>query len=106
MNATLGGKSNADGVETFYWGEDVDGLNIFAQKVYKSITSKLNIRDRGIECESYQVLRNSKSPAILIETGFLTSDEEEKKLLDENYQDQLAKSIADGIVEYINERAK
>lgn len=105
-NATPDGKSNADGVETFYWSEDGEESNILAQKVHESITSKLNVRDRGIKRENYQVLKNSKSPSILIETGFLTNDEEEKNLLDENYQSQLAKAIANGIVEYIKESSK
>ena len=52
---------------------------------------------------NYQVLKNSKLPSILIETGFLTNDEEEKNLIDENYQSQLARAIAEGIVEYMEE---
>lgn len=102
-NATPDGKSNADGVETFYWSEDGEESKILAQKVHESIISKLNIRDRGIMRGNYQVLKNSKLPSILIETGFLTNDEEEKNLLDKNYQVQLAKAIAKGIVEYIKE---
>lgn len=102
-NATPDGKSNADGVETFYWREDGEQSKMLAQKVHESITSNLSVRDRGIKRENYQVLRNSKSPSILIETGFLTSNEEEKRLLDEDYQAQLAKYIADGIIKYIEE---
>ena len=102
-NATPDGKSNAEGVETFYWREDGEQSSKLAQKVHESITSNLNVRDRGVKRESYKVLRNSTSPSILIETGFLTSDEEEKNLLDENYQDQLAKAIAKGIIAYIED---
>lgn len=105
-NATPDGKSNADGIETFYWSENRNGSNILAQKVHQSITSELNVRDRGIKRADYQVLKNSKIPSILIETGFLTNDEEEQNLLDENYQLQLARAIAKGIVEYTEKSSK
>lgn len=105
-NATPDGKSNADGAETFYWSENGEESKILAQKVHESIIAELNVRDRGIKCENYQVLKNSKLPSILIETGFLTHDEEEKNLLDDKYQTQLAKAIARGIIEYIEEISK
>lgn len=75
-NATPDGKANADGVETFYWSKDGEQSKLLAQKVHESIVAELNVRDRGMKCENYQVLKNSKLPSILIETGFLTNDKE------------------------------
>ena len=37
-------------------------------------------------------------PAILIELGFITNDEEVRKLVENEYQQKLGKAIADGII--------
>lgn len=46
------------------------------------------------------LLKQAKLPAILIECGFLSNSREEKLLLDEDYQKQVAWSIYCGIVQY------
>ena len=45
-------------------------------------------------------------PAVLVECGFLTNDEELKKLKDEEYQKDLAEGITQGILTYIDENMK
>jgi N-acetylmuramoyl-L-alanine amidase len=39
-------------------------------------------------------------PSILVETAFISNPEEEKRLNDEPYQDQLARAILAGIKRY------
>ncbi len=43
-------------------------------------------------------------PAALIECGFLTNPEEEKKLLSDSYQNKLAEGIAQGILSYLDNK--
>jgi len=40
------------------------------------------------------------SPAVLIEGGFITNKDELSKLASEDYRDQLAAAVADGILRY------
>ena len=40
------------------------------------------------------------SPAVLIEGGFLTNKEDISKLATEDYRDQIAAAVADGILRY------
>jgi len=40
------------------------------------------------------------SPAVLIEAGFITNKDELTKLASEDYRDQLAAAVADGILRY------
>ena len=47
----------------------------------------------------YCVLRG-KTPAALVECGFISNPKEEKQLLDEEYQRRIAQAIAKGIYEY------
>jgi len=46
------------------------------------------------------VLKAPDIPSILIETAFISNPEEEAKLLDEGYQNQLAEAIVKGIRRY------
>ena len=46
------------------------------------------------------VIANVTSPAVLIEGGFLTNKEDISKLASEDYRDQIAAAVADGILRY------
>jgi N-acetylmuramoyl-L-alanine amidase len=47
---------------------------------------------------------NSTIPTILIECGFLSNNEEEKKLITDDYQEKIAWAIYTGLVKYFNEQ--
>jgi len=57
----------------------------------------IKTRQKGI-----WVLNNVKSPAVLIETGFMTDKSDLKKLKDAAYQKQMAESILQGINNYLS----
>ncbi len=40
------------------------------------------------------------SPAVLVEGGFLTNKEDISKLASDDYRDQIAAAVADGILRY------
>ena len=45
-------------------------------------------------------------PSVLVEAGFISNKEEEKKLSDSSYQNQMAEGIAQGILRYIDSKHK
>ncbi|MSQ89054.1 MAG: N-acetylmuramoyl-L-alanine amidase [Betaproteobacteria bacterium] len=53
-----------------------------------------------VEQASFAVLKSPDVPSILVETAFISNPEEEKRLNDEGYQDQLARAILRGIKRY------
>jgi len=53
-----------------------------------------------VEQASFAVLKSPDVPSILVETAFISNPEEEKRLNDEAYQDQLARAILGGIKRY------
>lgn len=53
-----------------------------------------------IEFANFEVLRNSDMPAMLVETGFISNAEEEKRLFDPNHQRKVAAAVLDGIQSY------
>lgn len=86
--------------------EKNDGSYELAKQIQETITSYIDVRDRGVKPERFQVLLQSKMPAVLIECGFLSNDEEAKKLKDEAYQESLAEGIAQGILTYLDTNSK
>lgn len=61
-------------------------------------------RDLGIKQALFYVLLGAKMPAILVETGFITHPQDEKRLSDAEYQATLAGALADGIGRFVSER--
>ena len=53
-----------------------------------------------IEFANFEVLRNSDMPAMLVETGFISNAEEEKRLFDPNHQRKVATAVLNGIQAY------
>ncbi len=54
----------------------------------------------SVEQAGFAVLKAPDIPSILIETAFISNPEEEAKLLDEGYQNQIADAIVKGIKRY------
>jgi len=54
-----------------------------------------------VEQASFAVLKSPDVPSILVETAFISNPEEEKRLNDEAYQDQLARALLSGIKRYL-----
>ena len=53
-----------------------------------------------IEFANFEVLRNSDMPAMLVETGFISNPDEEKRLFDPAHQRKVASAVLDGIQSY------
>ena len=47
------------------------------------------------------MLKNTKVPTIIVECGFLTNPEEAEKLTQEDYQEQIAQAICEGIIKWL-----
>lgn len=62
-------------------------------------TQKQNL---GVKQAPFYVLVGATMPAILVETGFLSNDDDASKLKSSAYRKKVAKGIYDGIKEYIS----
>jgi len=54
----------------------------------------------NVEYANFSVLRNADMPAMLVETGFISNPEEERRLLDPAHQRRLASAVLNGINTY------
>jgi N-acetylmuramoyl-L-alanine amidase len=89
---------DVSGTETYYYDEESLPL---ATVLHRHVVEAAGFRDRGVKQESYFVLRETTMPAALIEVGYLTNPQDEQRMWEEDFQRQVAASIAEGIKEYI-----
>lgn len=80
-----------------------------ASLVQKSLVTQLtreysDIKDLGNKEALFYVLLGAKMPSILVETAFLSHPEEEKRLASEEYQEDVAKAIAQGVEDFLGDR--
>ncbi len=78
-----------------------------ASSVHKSIRPVVknhHLMDRGVKSGLFYVLALSKRPGLLIEAGFVSNQDELKKINQEKYLDDLAKAIADGVLGFIRNK--
>jgi N-acetylmuramoyl-L-alanine amidase len=55
-----------------------------------------------VEQAGFAVLKSPDTPSILVETAFISNPEEERKLKDDDYQNQLVNSILAGVKKYFS----
>ena len=86
----------------FYMGNRSDSANTcLGYRIQQSLVKATGAGDRGLRRSRFYVIRNMPCPAALIECGFLSNAEEEKKLRTREYKDKVARGIADGILAYV-----
>ena len=74
----------------------VESQNL-AELIQDHLNRELQVPDRGIKQAPFVVLRNATMPAVLVEVGFISNPEIEKRLADPAYLDAVARAIARGI---------
>lgn len=67
---------------------------------YQATTLHSDIVDGGVREAPFWVLVGAQMPAILVETGYISNNDEAKRLFDSNYQKKIALGVADGINSY------
>jgi len=88
----------------FLWRPLSDSPNPESQNlaglVQASLVARTRALDRGTQARQFFVIANVTSPAVLIEGGFLTNKEDISKLATQDYRDQIAAAVADGVLRY------
>src|SRR3989442_4502663 len=115
-------KPVASGVETYYAGNQITAGSFLASWlpflsrppsespkpesqslagfIQEALVAQTRSVDRGTQAKQFFVIANVTSPAVLIEGGFLTNKDDVSRLASEDYRDQLAAAVADGILRY------
>jgi N-acetylmuramoyl-L-alanine amidase len=96
-NAISLSRPDVNGIETYYYssGEQL------AETIHDSLIDATGGPDRGVRTARFYVLRNTDMPAVLIEVGFVTGDDDARRLSNPEYRETLAQAIARGILQYV-----
>jgi len=68
--------------------------------VQEALVARTHATDRGTRAEQFFVVANVRHPAVLVEGGFLSNADDAAKLTREEYRQELAAAITEGIVRY------
>lgn len=95
---------NASGMEVWYKGDDEQRDNKrLAQLIQQQTVKSTGALERELKGDAdFHVTGSTSMPACLIETGFLSNAGERKLLLTEEYQEQIASGITQGIDYYFH----
>ena len=90
-----------DGRQTFYNAKSEDGRKLaisIQDSIGKAVQTENNRVAKSID--NIYIIKHVEIPTTIVECGFLSNPEEEKKLLENSYQDKLAWGIYNGIINY------
>lgn len=94
--------ASVHGAQTFYASNEES--KVLAECIQKRIQDfdKENKRVAMRTPKTVYLLQETKRPSVLVEGGFLSNPTEEKKLLNRNYQNDLAVTILKGINDFLD----
>jgi len=98
----------ANGIEVYYYKTDKDkprseNSKKLATSVLDTVINTTKAKSRGVKHGNFAVIRETNMPAILIEGGFMTNNDEMIKIRDASYMKKVALGIAEGIKNYLQE---
>ena len=90
------------GAQVFYYTDSAEGkrLGEIMQKNLVEGLDKANHRQAKGN-SNYYLLKKTDATLVIVECGFLSNREESSKLSKEDYQEQGAKAICNGVMEYL-----
>ncbi|MGY3765800.1 N-acetylmuramoyl-L-alanine amidase [Vagococcus vulneris] len=89
--------NESSGTTTFYRNTQDKKL---ANLINNELASQLPLNNRGFGNQDYQVLRENKKPAILIELGYMNNDTDAQYAQSKKYHTFVAKAIYSGLIEF------
>jgi N-acetylmuramoyl-L-alanine amidase len=117
-----GSRAAATGVQTFYASQQLPKqgfastwlpflrpvsaapANVESQSlaalVQESLVQRTQAVNRGTRAAQFFVVANVRHPAVLVEGGFLSNNDDIAKLTTEGYREELAGAISDGVLRY------
>ncbi|MCR8660628.1 N-acetylmuramoyl-L-alanine amidase [Paenibacillus endoradicis] len=91
--------SSPNGTETYYSRANSKKL---AEIIHPRVLAAVGLNDRGVKTAGFRVIKDTTMPAILLEVGFMSNDNDAKVIFNEAIQKKLAVEVAAGVKEYLN----
>ena len=93
-----------DGWQTFYNAKSAEGQKL-AVSIQNNLNDAIQKENNRVakSIENIYIVKHVEIPTTIVECGFLSNPEEEKLLLEDEYQNKLAWGIYNGIIDYFYE---
>lgn len=93
---------SANGIGVFIYNNASKKAQKLADSMNNSLICNFEgvAKNRGIKKANFAILRDTLSPAVLLELGFHTNKEEAQKMLTEEWKELVVKSVVEAIEEY------
>ncbi len=90
-----------DGWQTFYKAGSNEGKKL-AESIQNNLNEAIQKENNRIAktIDNIYIIKHVEIPITIVECGFLSNPTEEKKLLEDDYQNRLAWGIYNGIIDY------
>lgn len=95
--------AGATGIETYHHSNSEMGQALATQVHHALIAAFPSHQNRGVKSANFQVLRETQMPACLVETEFISNNQQAQFLANPANQEKIARAIADGIKAYFQE---
>lgn len=92
--------TDATGTEVYYFYPQSKDL---ARILAKSISDSTGFKNGGAKGQSFAVIRNTQSIAVLIEVGYMINPDDNSKLINANFQDKISDGIIEGLERYLKQ---
>jgi N-acetylmuramoyl-L-alanine amidase len=81
----------------------LEGSSRLAHAIHVRLVGALAAADLGVKQAPFYVLAGARMPAVLLEVGFISHDEEAARLRTAEYQDRIAEAVAAGVAAWRSE---
>lgn len=107
IHANSATSSTAKGYEVYYSNlnnNSTTGLSSkeLANSIIKELSKNISTRNRGTKTADYVVTKTCYMPAVLIEIGFMSNAEELELMFTQDFQNDFANGVCDGIINVID----
>lgn len=96
--------ASVHGIEVYYNSDKTTNDQQLAQMIQESLINETGAKNRGIHSDNGLVVtRETIMPAVLVETAFISNDDELDLIMSDDYQNKVVNGIAAGIENFLNE---
>ena len=100
-NASASTWQNATGVEVYMDTKATSQDSLLAYMIYNRLVPYTGLRGRGVKRKDFYVINQNYIPAVLVEGGFMNSNNDYKVITSEAGQDAYARAVAEGLIEFL-----
>lgn len=86
------------GSSLYYYYDEAKPLS---DSILNSVARSMNVNIEGVRQASFAVVRNTSAVSVLVETAYVINPYDNELLMNDNFRQEYAKAIADGIKDYV-----